>query len=297
MSFIADVFDCLLIDKNNEVLASTTLQNAEINVQVQESEVRGGKNNNLLGILHSSRDIEISLTDATFNFEWLAKQIGSTIQYKPVEAYATPEFKKVVAIEAIWNEDLELDENTMYDENQSWDENESALNFLTYLFGENDWVEADEPYDPFIHEKGFLLNGKPIDNSLIVYDLSGQIVDISNFTVHDKFLEYLNGTIGDWYEFKTYKYLTTENSQVIEIDNSVLRSNGFKLVLETIEIDEEEREISKIQFIFDEVRLRKSFTINTSANREQYTRDISLRVLKPRRSNKIGRVVRIPIEN
>lgn len=96
MSLVADVFDVLLIDKEtNEVVATTTLTEANIEVSVTENEVRGGKNNNLIGILHAGRDININLTDAEFRYEWLAKQLGQDIKTGAGIAYAMPKFYTV----------------------------------------------------------------------------------------------------------------------------------------------------------------------------------------------------------
>lgn len=95
MSLIADVFDVLLIDSEKNVIATTTLTEANIDVTVQENDVRGGKGNQLLGILHSDRDIVINLTDAEFKYEWLAKQLGQDIKTGAGVAYAMPKWYEV----------------------------------------------------------------------------------------------------------------------------------------------------------------------------------------------------------
>ena len=96
MALIADVFDVTLIDENTgDVIATTTLQDAGIDVSVEENEVRGGKGNSLLGTLHVSRDIEISLTDAEFKYEWLAKQLGTDVKTGAGVAYAMPKYYKL----------------------------------------------------------------------------------------------------------------------------------------------------------------------------------------------------------
>jgi hypothetical protein len=96
MAVVADVFDVLLIDENGDVVGTTTLQDANIEVQVQENEVRGGKGNELLGVLHSSRDINISLTDVNFRYDWIAKQLGQDIKTGAGVAYAMPKWYPVL---------------------------------------------------------------------------------------------------------------------------------------------------------------------------------------------------------
>jgi hypothetical protein len=97
MGFIADVFDCQLIDPvSGDVIASTTLQDATIDVKVSENEIRGGKGNTLLGTLHVSRDISLSLTDVSFRYDFLAKQLGQDVKTGSGTAYAAPKFYPVV---------------------------------------------------------------------------------------------------------------------------------------------------------------------------------------------------------
>lgn len=93
---IADVFDVILIDsQTNDVIATTTLQTANLEVAVQENEVRGGKGNQLLGVLHAKRDININLTDAEFRYDWLARQLGQNIATGAGVAYAMPKWYTV----------------------------------------------------------------------------------------------------------------------------------------------------------------------------------------------------------
>ena len=95
MAVIADVFDVLLIDENEDVVGTTTLQDANIEVSVQENDVRGGKGNQLLGVLHSDRDIVISMNDVNFRYDWLAKNFGQDIVTGAGVAYAMPKWYKV----------------------------------------------------------------------------------------------------------------------------------------------------------------------------------------------------------
>lgn len=101
MSLIADVFDVILVDNDGDVIATTTLTEANIEVSVKENDVRGGKGNQLLGILHSDRDIAINLTDAEFRYEWMAKQLGQDVVTGAGVAYAMPKWYEVVDLDDI----------------------------------------------------------------------------------------------------------------------------------------------------------------------------------------------------
>jgi hypothetical protein len=78
--FIFDVFKVQMITSDtNEVFATTTLQNAQIQRQLQETEVRGGVGNKLLAQLYHTPSHTIQLEHTKFAYDWLARQIGSTI--------------------------------------------------------------------------------------------------------------------------------------------------------------------------------------------------------------------------
>lgn len=97
MAFIADVFNVVLLDKvSGDAIATTTLQSGDIDVSVQENEIRAGQGAQLLGVLHAQRDININLTDAEFKYEWLAKQLGQDIATGAGVAYAMPKWYTVV---------------------------------------------------------------------------------------------------------------------------------------------------------------------------------------------------------
>ena len=78
MGMVADVFDCLLISGNN-VVGTTTLQAADIAVAMESADVRAGQGNSLKAIIHSTRDINISLTDVEWRLEYLAMHLGQEI--------------------------------------------------------------------------------------------------------------------------------------------------------------------------------------------------------------------------
>jgi hypothetical protein len=96
MAVIADVFEVLLIDDDGDVIATSTLQDANIEVSIQENDVRGGRGNQLLGVLHSDRDIAISLNDVNFRYDFLAKQLGQDIVTGAGTAYTFPKWYTTV---------------------------------------------------------------------------------------------------------------------------------------------------------------------------------------------------------
>lgn len=97
MTLVADVFDVTLIDNaTGTAFASTTLTEANIEFQVNANEVRAGKGNQLIGIIHAGRNITLTLTDAEVRNDWIAAQLGQTIKTGAGVAYAAPKFVKVV---------------------------------------------------------------------------------------------------------------------------------------------------------------------------------------------------------
>jgi hypothetical protein len=248
MAVVADVFDVLLISKKtNEVIGTTTLQDANIEVSVQESDVRGGKGNQLLGVLHSDRDITINLTDINFRYEWLATQLGQDIVTGAGIAYAMPKWYTVEEVST----DLQIE-----------------------------------------------LDHTPSDNgSIAIYDEGGNKLELTiDYTVSGNKVTIIDPTIqeGDQLEVRTYAYQTDPLTQTIEIDNQVF-ADGVMVILETLEIDETtEMPTHLIQYQFDNALPTGNFSINTSSAREAQTQVFNLRVVKPKNSTKVGKIVRVP---
>jgi len=92
MSLVADVFDILLQTDTGSLIASTTLSSADIKISVDEKEVRGGKGDNLIAILHSARKVEISTSEMLFKWDWIANQLGQTAVVGATTAWAMPTF-------------------------------------------------------------------------------------------------------------------------------------------------------------------------------------------------------------
>lgn len=93
---IADVFDVAFYHDDVIAFTSDTLTDANIEVAVNETEVRGGKGNGLIATLHSGRDITITITDPIFKLETLALQLGQDIITGAGVGYTTLEKLAVV---------------------------------------------------------------------------------------------------------------------------------------------------------------------------------------------------------
>lgn len=249
MSLIADVFNVLLIDKDtNDVIAQTLLQDANIDVSVDENEVRGGQGNGLIAILRSARDIQINLTDPTFNYEALARQLGQTIQTGAGIAYAMPK---------------------VYD--------------VTDGGTSNPVVTLDK-------------TPNATDHGVAAYTIDGK--KITGFTVTGDKVDFTSASptvnIGDKVEIRTFKFDTDAATESIDIDVKSF-GKGVQVVLETLEIDEDEQPKNVIQYQFDTAIPNGNFTINTSSAREASAQEMALRVLKPKDSDVVGRVLRFPV--
>lgn len=243
MALVADIFNVLLIDDDGEVIATTTLTEANIDVSVQENDVRAGRSNELIAILRSDRDISISLTDAEFKYEFLAKQLGQDIKTGEGVAYAMPKWYTV--------------------------EDKSGKLEITLDKAPTTTDNGLKMYDA---------QGKPVTGTL-----SGSKV---TFVAPVK--------AGDAIEVRTYKYNTAAQTETISIDNSVFPI-GLKCVLETIEIERDETPLNILQYQFDEAIPTGNFTISTQSQRTAQAQAFNLRIIKPRHSNEVGRVLRIPI--
>lgn len=92
MGLVADVFKFMAIDENGNVVASATLQDANIEITANTSDVRGGQGNGLIAILHSERDINIPITDVKWDYKYLAMFLGQTIKTAAGVAYSFPEW-------------------------------------------------------------------------------------------------------------------------------------------------------------------------------------------------------------
>jgi hypothetical protein len=81
MGFVIDVFKVMLIDSTtNEVIATSVLQDAQIQRQLQSQEIRTGVGNALYGELYYNPTVTIQLTHTFYEYKWLARTLGETIK-------------------------------------------------------------------------------------------------------------------------------------------------------------------------------------------------------------------------
>lgn len=248
MALIADVFDVILQDETGDVIGTTTLQDAGIEFSVSENEVRAGKGNQLYGVLHVSRDININLTDVEFKIEWLAKQLGQTITTGAGVAWHMPKWHDVA--------------------------DDAGAKVIT----------LDETPNNIAN--------------IAIYDEAGlKLVPTTDFTFTGTEVTIVKAgiAVGDKVEVRTYSYATTANTQTIQIDNAIF-GKGVKAILETIEIDGDESVVAKLQYQFDSAVPTGNFSVSTASERNAATQAFNLRVIKPKTSTVVGRVVRIPVE-
>lgn len=243
MALIADVFDVTLIDEaTNDVVATTTLQEANIEVAVSENEVRGGKGNVLIATLKVSRDITISLTDAEFKYDWLAKQLGQDVKTGAAIAYAAPKWYTVADDTGTLSITLDKTPKTV--------------------------------------------------GSIAIYDKEGK--KLSGFTLSGSEVTITTGAeAGDEVEVRTYQYDSPAETQTIEFDSKVF-AKGLKAILETVEIDGDETITHVLQYQFDSANPDGNFTVNTASERNAATQSFNLKVVKPKTSSVVGRLLRIP---
>ncbi|EGL20084.1 MULTISPECIES: hypothetical protein [unclassified Paenibacillus] len=243
MALIADVFIAQMIDKDGQVFASTTLQSGDIDFNVKENEVRGGRGNALQGVLHSDRDISVKMTDSLFRYDWMARQLGQSIVTGAGKAYAMPEW---------------------------------------YTASGSTTIKISLPE-------------APIADTLAIYKADGTPIPKANYTLSSKDVTFTTGvTAGEKVEVRTFQYATSAKTETINIDNSVF-ARGTKLVLETLEIDNDETPLYKIQYIFESAVPTGNFSVKTASERNGQAQQFDLKVLKPKDSNVIGQVVRIPL--
>lgn len=134
-------------------------------------------------------------------------------------------------------------------------------------------------------------------DTLVIYDALGvKLVKTTDYTLATNKVTILKAGIlaGNEVEVRTYKYATPATTQSIEIDTTSFPS-GCTLVLDTIEIDDDEKPLNQVQFIFPNAKMGGSFTLNTASERNAASQNTTFRIIKPKKSTVIGSIQRIPI--
>jgi hypothetical protein len=253
MSLIADCFDVLLVDNTTgSMIASTTLSSADINITADEKEVRAGRGDALIAVLHSGRKVDVKLSEVTFKYDWIAQQLGQTVG----DAAATTAWAL-----SKWYECVDID----------------GAEVGTAI--------------------GFTLDEIPLatGSGLKIYDSTGKEVALTTgYTITGKEVTITTGVIGDRYEVRGYKYTTAATATTINIDHTSF-AKGVTCVLETLEIEEDESELAKVQYIFESILPSGNVTISTKKERDANVTDFTFKAIKPKDATCIGKVIRIPL--
>lgn len=77
--FLVSVGDAVLMQGNNIILTAKTLIDSGISVETSNTEIRGGKGNQLQAIYYHTGTFNVTLTDAQFRLPYIALNTGSTI--------------------------------------------------------------------------------------------------------------------------------------------------------------------------------------------------------------------------
>ena len=85
--FLAGVGRALIISNGQLIAVAKTLQNSGFNFDVTAEEIRGGATNPLLGRYFHDSSLSITLTDALFDLEYIALNIGADIQSGGITLY------------------------------------------------------------------------------------------------------------------------------------------------------------------------------------------------------------------
>ncbi|WP_413381238.1 hypothetical protein [Alkalihalobacillus sp. 1P02AB] len=140
------------------------------------------------------------------------------------------------------------------------------------------------------------LDNTPLgEKDMVVEDSDGKVIAHERILITGKEVAFSSGVEeGDSVRVVTYKYKTPQTTQTIEIDSGKFPKD-VKLVLETLEIDDDEQTMSLLQFEYPRVKPSANFSISTASAREAVTHEMSFRVLKPKEHSKIGAFKRIPV--
>lgn len=146
---------------------------------------------------------------------------------------------------------------------------------------------------------GFQLDKQPLASAsgLKIYDSTGTEVKVTtDYTIATDTVTVIKAgvKVGDLYEVRTYKYTSDANTQSLNFESDKFPT-GVTLVLETVETDENEDNLYKIQYQFPNTIPLGSFQIQTSSEKKASTQNLKMKVVKPSTTTVVGTYLRIPI--
>lgn len=95
--FLAGVGRALIFDGDNLIGVAKTLTESTFDFSISAEEVRGGMGNALLGKYFHDSNLAVTMTDAMFNLEYVAANLGVNIEQGGLTVYESPAEGEVVA--------------------------------------------------------------------------------------------------------------------------------------------------------------------------------------------------------
>lgn len=95
--FLAGVGRALLFDGDNLIGVAKTLTESTFDFSISSEDVRGGQGNALWGKYFHDSNLAVNLTDAMFNLEYIAANLGVNIEQGGMSMYESPKNGEVVA--------------------------------------------------------------------------------------------------------------------------------------------------------------------------------------------------------
>ena len=96
IEFLLSVADVLLLDKDDNQLASATLKSHNMTQSVDTTEIRGGQSNDVLATIKNNKTIEVTIEDVQQQRDFIAMMLGAEIEEgATVDAYVLPQGLKV----------------------------------------------------------------------------------------------------------------------------------------------------------------------------------------------------------
>jgi len=177
---------------------------------------------------------------------------------------------------------------------------QTATTGATTAWALEEWYECEDlDGDSAGTAIGVILPNAPLASAsgLKLFKEDGtELASPAGYTITDNKITIIGGVVGQKIRVAGYKYTTDATASTIIIDNTSF-ADGVTCVLETLEIDEDETVLARIQYIFDECLLDGNINIQTTKERQANATNVNLRAIKPRTSNRIGRMIRIPISS
>lgn len=146
---------------------------------------------------------------------------------------------------------------------------------------------------------GFKLDNTPLvsNSGLKIFGTDGvEVNSNTGYTIATDTVTILKAgvRVGDVFEVRTYKYATPVGTQTLNFESDKF-ATGAKLVLSTLETDENEEHLFELQYIFENAIPNGSFAIQTSSEKKESTQSLKLKIVKPSNSTIVGKLLRIPL--